>query len=359
MKKIKVAYFITPHGFGHASRACAVMNAVNKTLPNVAFEIFTEVPIELFQESLGSFFSYNSLLTDIGLVQKSPFEEDIPQTIEKLNNFLPFSDSLIENVSQKIKDCNLVICDVCAMGIVVAKKNNIPSILIENFTWDWIYEGYVKKYPEFAPFIKYLKDIYRGADSHIQTEPVCDSVPSSVKTLPVSRKPRVSVSNIRSSLNIPIGKKMVLITMGGIKTEYNFIQQLTKETDIHFVIPGGYNSIKTDGNVTFLPFHSRFYHPDLINASDGVIGKNGYSTVAEVYASNVPLGYVSREDFRESKQIEKFIEKNMNSFSISMDNFEKCLWMDDLRHVMSKKKRNEKRENGSYKIAELICRLLN
>jgi hypothetical protein len=31
-------------------------------------------------------------------------------------------------------------------------------------------------------------------------------------------------------------------------------------------------------NLVLLPHHSGFYHPDLVNASDAVIGKVGYST---------------------------------------------------------------------------------
>ncbi len=39
-----LAYFISPHGFGHAARACAVMSAILERMPGVRFEIFTEVP---------------------------------------------------------------------------------------------------------------------------------------------------------------------------------------------------------------------------------------------------------------------------------------------------------------------------
>jgi hypothetical protein len=40
-----IAYFISPHGFGHASRAAAVMEALYKIESSIRFEIFTTTPI--------------------------------------------------------------------------------------------------------------------------------------------------------------------------------------------------------------------------------------------------------------------------------------------------------------------------
>ena len=36
-----LAYFISPHGFGHAARAAAVMSALHTQDPALQFEIFT------------------------------------------------------------------------------------------------------------------------------------------------------------------------------------------------------------------------------------------------------------------------------------------------------------------------------
>ena len=45
----RIAYFISPHGFGHAARAAAVMQAISDTDAAVGFEIFTTVPSWFFQ----------------------------------------------------------------------------------------------------------------------------------------------------------------------------------------------------------------------------------------------------------------------------------------------------------------------
>jgi hypothetical protein len=49
---IRLAYFITPHGFGHAARDSAIMDAVSKIVPSVSINIFATVPEWFFKDSL-------------------------------------------------------------------------------------------------------------------------------------------------------------------------------------------------------------------------------------------------------------------------------------------------------------------
>jgi hypothetical protein len=66
-----IAYFISSHGFGHAARSAAVMQAIAEYDPSIQFEIFTAVPAWFFQDSLSTPFNYHHLLTDFGLAQKT------------------------------------------------------------------------------------------------------------------------------------------------------------------------------------------------------------------------------------------------------------------------------------------------
>ncbi len=84
----RIAYFISPHGFGHAARASGVMAALHEIDPSITFEIFTTIPKWFFQDSISGPFTYHSLLTDIGVVQKTPLREDLPKTLQCLNQFL-------------------------------------------------------------------------------------------------------------------------------------------------------------------------------------------------------------------------------------------------------------------------------
>ena len=202
----RLSYFISPHGFGHAARASAVMEAIGQQLPAVHFDIFTRVPHWFFADSLTVSFSHHALLTDIGLVQKNSLHENIPATVRQLADFLPFNQTLVARLARALRDsaspCRLILADISPLGLAVARSAGIPSVLVENFTWDWIYDGYPEHAKALAPHISYLQHQFRTASFHIQTEPVCRPGPVHLTTGPISRLPRNSRVHTRRQLNL-------------------------------------------------------------------------------------------------------------------------------------------------------------
>ncbi len=359
----KIAYFISPHGLGHAARAAGVMDALHEIDPSILFEIFTTIPCWFFQKSLFGIFSYHSLLTDIGLVQKTPFHEDLPKTLQYLNDFLPFDRSQITSLARLVTniECELIICDIAPMGIVVAQEAGIPSVLIENFIWDWIYQGYKIQDGSISRYITYFQRLFETADYHIQTDPVCCYRTADLTTLPVSRKIRTPGKQIRKKLGISSKDKAVMITMGGISQKNTFSGQLTNQQNIYFIIPGGSPSMRFQfqDNLLLLPLHSDLFHPDLVNACDAVIGKVGYSTLAEVYYAGVPFGYIKRPSFAESEILEAYIKQEMNGLAISETQFEEGSWVSMLPELLASPRIRRSGPSGAYQAAQFISRLLN
>ena len=357
---INLAWFISPHGFGHAARSAAVMESLFLLDPSVQIHIFTKVPKWFFEDSLSCAFDYHPVLTDIGLVQKDPLHEDIDETIRVLDDFLPFDNALISQLSGQINvlNCRLIVCDIAPMGIAVAKACGITSILIENFTWDWIYEGYRHQNRRIMPHIEYLKHLFESADYHIQTAPICVPSPDAhLTTLPISRKIRTQAKIIREQLGIPPESKAVLITMGGIEGKFGFLNQLEEYPDVYFVIPGGSSLKTTRKRLILLPHHSDFYHPDLVNACDAVIGKVGYSTLAEVWQAGVPFGYVPRPFFPESEKLTCYIEQQMNGMMIEDYEFEDGQWLSRLKELLSMPRIQRNSSDGAVQAARFIVQL--
>ncbi|KFI22450.1 glycosyltransferase family protein [Nitrosococcus oceani] len=355
-----IAYFITSHGFGHAARACAVMDILRKNLVKIQFEIYTQVPPWFFQDSLQGNFNYHALLTDIGIVQKSPLHEDLKHTLHALDRFLPFNPSQVVRLAKQIQknQCELMLCDISPLGITVAKEAEIPAVLIENFTWDWIYQSYLSQHPEIGKYIDFFKGLFETADYHIQTQPACHPTPVDLTTPPVSRKARLFRQQIRSKLSLPQNAPVILISMGGIPPgHYPFLAQIAAQQALFFIIPGVGESLQRHENIVFLPHHSEFFHPDLIQASDLVLGKLGYSTLAETYWAGIPFGYIIRTHFRESEILDKFAKKEMDGFAMNETQFNRGDWISQLPYYLNLPSRERFGPNGSEQIARFILSL--
>jgi hypothetical protein len=360
LNKNRIACFISPHGYGHAARAAAVMEALHRLDPEKEFEIFTEVPEWFFRHSLSGAFTYHPLLTDIGLVQETSLKVDLAQTVARLDSFLPFQEQTISELAHFVLErrCRLILCDISPLGILVARHAGIPSVLIENFTWDWIYEDYVAECKGLRAHLLYLGELFRRADFHIQTQPVCCPQNVDLTTSLVSRKARISREETRRRLGISLNAAVAMITMGGIPENYPFVDQLLKLEDIVFIMPGAGHEVKRRNNLFLLPHHSEYFHPDLVTASDARIGKVGYSTLSEVYWAGIPFGYIARTDFRESRILVSYIEKRMTGFAVGEREFYEGRFLSRLPRLLAMKHIQRQPPNGSDQAALFIFSLM-
>jgi hypothetical protein len=353
---MRIAYFVTPHGFGHAARAAAVMVALQEIDPAVQFDIFTQVPHWFFQDSLVRDVHYYHVCTDIGVVQTTALHEDLPATVRRLDSFFPCAGALVTTLAALLRSaaCTLVLCDIAPLGLVAARAAGVPSVLIENFTWDWIYQGYMQEETRLTRHISYLQNIFATADYHVQLEPVCCPCPADLTALPVSRQAQRSRQQTRAQLGIPVQAPAVLLTMGGIPESYTFLSQLQQCRDTCFVVLGAGNCLEQHDNVIVLPYRSTVFPPDLVHACDAVVSKAGYSIVAEAYHAGVPLGYVRRERFREGPILEAYIAAHMHGIAMIESQFHSGAWLSYLPDLLALPRQPQRETCGAEQVARFV-----
>lgn len=310
-QKRNIAWFITPHGFGHATRSLAIMEAWRALDSNVFFHIFSALPEDLLDQSIPNAYQHHHGIYDVGLVQLDALSADLHATVSQLENLLPYDEQLVSSVAQQLEDlqCEMVVCDVTAFGIAAGTKAGITTALVENFCWDWIYEGYLSQHSGFSRPIKYLKAWYQQVDVHIQTQPICHQTPGTHVVPPVSRALRQDSQALRTQLGIGPDPFVVLLTMGGVPLSFDYLQRFSQYPDAHFLVPG--QVVEETTNVTGRDSLASCYHPDLIAAADLVVAKLGYSTVSEVYTGGTPMVYVARKGFQESDILTEFVANTL------------------------------------------------
>lgn len=355
-----IAYFVTPHGFGHASRAAAVMRALSEQNPRLRFEIFTTCPQWIFNDTLQKPFGYHHANTDIGLVQLSPFEEDAHATCRQLDQWLPFDQNLVETLARQLNSlrCGLVVCDISPLGIAVARQAGLASILIENFTWDWIYSAYTAVSPGLARHGAYLKAYFAGATRRIQTQPFCQPANGVLRVGPIARPARTGRRETRRNLGIADDVKMILVSMGGVPDEFDFLKHLTDTLNACLVITGAHPHLSSHKRIIYLNTRSDFYHPDLMAAADALVGKLGYSTLAEAYFTGIPFGYISRPAFPESTVLEQFLRRHMPCRRISSRDYTSGRWISTLPELLAMPRSRPELDNGAVAAARAISDML-
>ncbi len=329
--------------------------------PSVHLDIFSGTPEWLFKDSHITNYTYHPGAVDVGLVQKSAMEHDLPATVVTVNEYLDSIPERSAKLAEELKalEIDAVICDISPLGIVTGKKAGLPVFLFENFTWDWIYELYEQQEPGFVPINARLREIFAQADYRMQSEPLCDPTEHRDAYIPpVSRRPHTTPEELRRILDIPADHRLGMISMGGIPENLDTAAASAVPENVTLLLPGTFEKISRRGNKILLPHHSGIYHPDMVNATDFLIGKAGYSTIGEVCASGAAYGFISRENFRESDVTAAFLRRRKNTLEIDRERFERFTLDEEIGKLLELGKRDPLPVNGREIAADFILRTI-
>lgn len=352
----EVACFISPHGYGHATRAIAVLEALQSIYPGLYLRIFTTVPETLFHENLVGF-SYHRVKTDVGLAQSSALECDINTTITELESFWPPQQSLVTHLAAFCENCSLVLCDISPLGIQVAKELCIPSVLVENFTWDWIYTAYTDTHPALAKHQKSFQELYKQANYHIQTEPLCALAPRDLLCGPIFRRSKGTEQEIRIQLQCE-GPKVIVITMGGVVQKLPNLDSIKEMSHFTFVFTGQEETRRLADNIILVNRNSKIYHPDLLAIAEVVVCKVGYSTIAECCQAGARVISVGRTGFPESAPLQAYLKTHLGGVSITPAQYESSEWLSLIPDLLAVPKPLPATENGADRVAAFLVTLL-
>ena len=341
-----------------------MLAALHAARPEVGVTLWTSVPRWFFEESLGFAFDYREIACDVGLVQKNAVEEDLLATLDRLEAFWAEAGGKSFQKSKQAEallesGADAVLCDISPLGLLLAREAGLPSILLENFTWDWIYEGLIPFEPRFAPWIGRLRGHFALAGLRLQATPVCSPAAKAITVPPIARRPRSTPAAVRERLGIGPASAMVLVSFGGVEGVLADPRSWRIPEGVEIVVPGGAEHEERLGRLVLLPHHTPLFHPDLVAAADLVAGKLGYSTVAEVVAAGGRFLHLSRPGFRENAVLEKFVHGRLPATEITIDALRSGSWLESARALLAVPRGAGGAADGAGRAAAAIASVLD
>lgn len=161
-----VAFYITGHGFGHATRMAAVASALAQQRPGVEISLVSTVPEWLFRRNLSCAFHLRPRALDVGVIQLDSIRLDPVATLEAYARLLDVLPTAVQEEAEILRGdgVDLVVADISPAAFPVAQQAGVAAIGISNFSWDWIYADYVRAQPEHAPILEQIRKAYGRAD---------------------------------------------------------------------------------------------------------------------------------------------------------------------------------------------------
>lgn len=354
---LRVAAFVSAHGWGHAARTAAVLAALRERRPGTRLHLFTRAPRWFLEETLGDDVRVHPVEADVGLVQRDALREDPRATVSALDGFFSRLPALAERTARRLESigADLLVADIAPLGIAAGRRAALPVALVENFTWDWIYRAYFDVAPGLRGHAERLRALYATVDLHVQVEPVCSPAEGAARTGPVAR-PLRDPPAVRARLGLTSERPLVVVSMGGVDHELPFASRIVEAPGVHFVLLGGDRAASAD--VTRLSGRERPYHPDLMAAADAVVGKLGYSTVAEALQGGTRFAWVERPAFPETAILGDYVERRLPALAVGQEAFAAGDWIAGIPALLERPA-SPRRTDGAAAAAAALLSLVD
>lgn len=294
----KIAFYISNHGFGHASRNIPIISTLLKLEDNLEIHVKTGpnqlafMKNHLKKDERLHFYEEN---LDVGtVVKEGTLMVDEEETERQVREFVDSWDERIEKEKEflKEKQIGMVVSDICPWILLAADEMRIKSILISNFTWIEIYKDYL---PE---------ELW---DAYLE----CYEAATRVFIYDLHH-PDMETYNPRFELLSLVCRSYDYEEIERIKAEHknpivmistSVLVNLEQEIEVghlpyDFIVTPG---VKVKGdNVTYLPTGVKNTQ-NYVAASSYVISKAGWSTTSEILLSNTKAALLSRPNVAEDR----------------------------------------------------------
>lgn len=318
---MKIAIYASAHGYGHTSRCYEVARAIVQQYPQAQVHFMSFVPEKVIASELHPGIAYRRIKLDVGMRQVDSLQIDIPGTLTELDQLARDSENLIEEEASFLQSRGItrVLCDLPPMAFEAAFRAGIPAFGMANFSWDWIYEAYVKKHPGFKAHVEWIRRAYRTAIALFRL-PMYGAMKGfrNIIDVPlVARRSSLGKEEARRRLGMKPDQSVVLFSFGG----YGHKLKLDNSDPQEFILLSTEPSPDPGGRFLHLTDQRRaqvgLRYPDLVAAADTVVSKPGYGIVSECIANRTPLLYTPRGPFREYPVLLRGLKRYLPSACIN------------------------------------------
>lgn len=346
----RLVFYVSGHGFGHASRSIEIINALVDRLPELRVTIRSSVAPWLVQRTARPGVVLSAAEVDTGIVQIDSLHLDAPASIARAQAFMATLDDRLAREVAYLREhgAALTISDLPALGIAAGRAAGLPAIATGNFTWDWIYEHYgggdgvaAQIRRVYATTTKALRMPMWGGFASM---PEVTDIPF------VARRSARDPDDVRAALGVPRGVRIVLPSFGGYGLEGFDLEALRGLPGYHVILPG---------MIDEAAMYDRGYrYEDLVRAVDVVVTKPGYGIISECIANDTALLYTSRGDFREYQVLVDAMPALMRCAFIDHADLFAGRWTPHLDALLAQPARPKPPVNGADVAADMLLPFL-
>jgi len=359
---MKTLFYISGHGFGHATRIAAIMKALIDRDASAQLYVKTRAGRLLFEGVPNSCLHYYDKMIDAGVIERDIFSQDVPATLSRCIEINSSKGDIVREEAgfAKTEDIDVIVSDIPPLASDIGQSADIPTVAVGNFSWDFIYDPYVHLYPEFAGLVDEMRISY-GKTNLLLRLPFhheMEAFPRQRDIPLVVRRRTVESEETKVRLGIPLGRSRPVVFLALRMSDASVRKGLDDlvRSDQFLLLSTERLSGADEGKVRIVPPEMRITEfPNIMGASDVVISKLGYGMASECVAARTALMYPPREDFAEHAVLESSIEQTLPSYCMPKKDFLDGKWSSHVKKFLRRGFTwTDTRTDGAEVAAEII-----
>ncbi len=310
-----LAFVVTSHGYGHASRQMEVIRVLLERVPDARALVLSSVPEAVFRDYLGpagclprvTLVPYRA---DVGLVQDDGLAADPAATLRALAAAWTEPERAEAALARVLSEHRpaVVIGDVPPVAFGAAARLGVPSVAVGNFDWAWVYEFYAARDPAFLPWARLCARWQAQATAavHLSPGPPLTAFPRVVEGGLLARRLLVDPRGIRERLGIPAGNRAVLASFGGCGLR-DALRQIPEVPGVTWIVAEpmpdlGRPDTRHARDAPYLA---------VLAVCDAVFTKPGYGIIGDAARQRTRMAYVERGLVPELPWLVRWMEASM------------------------------------------------
>lgn len=353
MSGVRIAYYISAHGYGHGVRSSDIIRALAHERPDAQILVITDLPEPFLRNRLrGLRVNFRPGSFDVGMVQKDSIRVDVDETFRRVEALCESWGGRVAEEARFLEreEVDLVVSDIAAIPMEAGRRAGLPVVAVANFAWDWIYEEFAERNPRWQSFVDRFATGYSCANLLLRL-PFCEELRAFVRKvdIPLVATPgRARRADMARITGVSPESTWVLLSFTTLEWGEEALAAVERLEGYEFF------------TVQPLEWRRRNIHPldreqvpfsDTLASADIVISKPGFGLLSECVVNGKPLVYADRTDFREYELLVREMPRYLRCLHLDARRLYAGDLADALEEIPSLPGPPERLETGGAEIA--------
>ncbi|MCF8198206.1 MAG: hypothetical protein K9J42_05540 [Sulfuritalea sp.] len=297
---------ISAHGLGHLAQTAPVLNALTGRLPTLRVTVRSTIPREKLANRINSIFTYVSEARDFGFAMHNAVDIDLAASAQRYREFHADWPQRVAVEADWLHQhrVDAVLSNVAYLPLAAAAQAGIAAAGLCSLNWADLFAHYfgteawakqihgqiLAAFNAGRDFVRITPGLPMNSVRHFAVAPIAQ----------IGHRDRRRVAQL---LKLDENERWILVAMGGMEFRLP-VERWPRTPGTNWLLPSEWNVQRDDVrsfDVAGLDFC------DLLASVDAVITKPGYGTFVEAACSGIPILYLQRDDWPETRYLAEWL----------------------------------------------------